>query len=220
MTNASQLLSTESVQGKSWEFQPFPKIPRLFRDCCITEKLDGTNASVHISETDPYEIKVASRNRLISPEDDNFGFAEYVRQNFNEFVKLGPGSHFGEWYGAGIGRGYGMSYRKFALFNTGRFCTRNSLGSHTDKTLIPDIFEVVPIIYQGPFTENAVRLALTALKNGSYARPGYINPEGIVIFHYASRQYFKVTLENDGVPKGKPNPLQQTNKAADWPYGD
>ena len=30
------------------EFKSFPKIPRLFRDCVITEKLDGTNGIVHI----------------------------------------------------------------------------------------------------------------------------------------------------------------------------
>ena len=28
------------------EFVGFPKIPRLTRDCVITEKLDGTNASI------------------------------------------------------------------------------------------------------------------------------------------------------------------------------
>ena len=31
------------------EFKPFSKIPRLSRDCFITEKLDGTNASVFIT---------------------------------------------------------------------------------------------------------------------------------------------------------------------------
>lgn len=32
------------------EFEAFQKIPRLRRDCVITEKLDGTNAQVHITE--------------------------------------------------------------------------------------------------------------------------------------------------------------------------
>ncbi len=32
------------------EFKEFPKIARLTRDCIITEKIDGTNASIYISE--------------------------------------------------------------------------------------------------------------------------------------------------------------------------
>jgi len=32
------------------EFIPMPKIPRLMREMVITEKLDGTNASILIRE--------------------------------------------------------------------------------------------------------------------------------------------------------------------------
>ena len=32
------------------EFAPFPKIPRSSGGCVITEKLDGTNASVYVGE--------------------------------------------------------------------------------------------------------------------------------------------------------------------------
>ena len=36
------------------EFKPFPKMPRLNREVLLTEKIDGTNASVFIREiTDP-----------------------------------------------------------------------------------------------------------------------------------------------------------------------
>lgn len=31
------------------EFKAWPKIPRLFRDVIITEKIDGTNAAIHIA---------------------------------------------------------------------------------------------------------------------------------------------------------------------------
>jgi len=48
------------------EFLPFGKIPRLLRDIIITEKLDGTNASVTITEEG--EIYAGSRNRYITPE--------------------------------------------------------------------------------------------------------------------------------------------------------
>ncbi len=31
-------------------FKPWPKIPRLRRDIVITEKIDGTNAIIHVAE--------------------------------------------------------------------------------------------------------------------------------------------------------------------------
>lgn len=39
------------------KFEPFNKIPRLNRECVITEKLDGTNAQVYIEKhDDPFTI--------------------------------------------------------------------------------------------------------------------------------------------------------------------
>lgn len=32
------------------EFKPFPKMARLKRQCLITEKIDGTNAQIFITE--------------------------------------------------------------------------------------------------------------------------------------------------------------------------
>jgi hypothetical protein len=44
--------------------------------------------------------------------------------------------------------------------------------------------------------------ALYELKQrGSVAAPGYKFPEGIVVFHVAGNVGFKMTLDNDGVPK-------------------
>ena len=37
-------------------FQPFSKIARLNRDCVITEKLDGTNAQVHVVPAAEYLV--------------------------------------------------------------------------------------------------------------------------------------------------------------------
>ncbi len=37
---------------------------------------------------------------------------------------------------------------------------------------------------------------------GSVAVPGYANPEGVVVFHTAASQLFKVLLEGDELPKG------------------
>lgn len=38
---------------------------------------------------------------------------------------------------------------------------------------------------------------------GSTAAPGFMKPEGIVVFHAASRNLYKVTLEKDDAPKGR-----------------
>lgn len=79
------------------KFQPFPKLSRLFREITITEKLDGTNSSIFIDENN--QIFAASRNRWITPESDNFGFARWVETRKSELLELGPGHHFGEWVG-------------------------------------------------------------------------------------------------------------------------
>lgn len=74
-------------------FEKFPKIPRLNREIVITEKLDGTNASIEI--TDEGEFLVGSRNRYITPESDNYGFARWAYANKEELLKLGPGRNGG-----------------------------------------------------------------------------------------------------------------------------
>src|SRR5690606_13561404 len=100
-------------------FTEFPKIPRLNRNIIVTEKIDGTNASIFIGEDG--EFLVGSRTRWITPEKDNFGFAAWAHENRDELMKLGPGHHFGEWWGRGIQRGYGLNERRFSLFNTSRW---------------------------------------------------------------------------------------------------
>lgn len=37
---------------------------------------------------------------------------------------------------------------------------------------------------------------------GSVAVPGFMNPEGVVIYHHAGGQYYKVLLDGDELPKG------------------
>lgn len=173
-------------------FEGFPKIPRLARECVITEKIDGTNAQVIITEDGV--IAAASRSRLITPKDDNYGFAKWVEGNKDELLKLGPGRHFGEWWGAGIQRGYGADKKRFSLFNTGRW-------SYTNAPLCCD---VVPVIYQGVFSTDYVEKAIAELTNGgSIASPGFMNPEGVIVYHVAANQYFKKTCCDDAEPKGK-----------------
>ena len=63
------------------EFKAWPKIPRLENtNWTITEKIDGTNACIIISN-DGTEIAAQSRTRLITPDNDNAGFARWVQEN-------------------------------------------------------------------------------------------------------------------------------------------
>jgi hypothetical protein len=174
------------------EFVPFPKIPRLSRQITVTEKIDGTNAQVFITEFG--EIFAGSRNRWITPQDDNYGFAQWVSQHERELLTLGPGAHFGEWWGAGIQRRYGLTERRFSLFNAHRWTAINPP---------PGCCSVVPILYSGPFEQSEIDRCLMALRvSGSAAAPGFMNPEGIVIYHSAAKTMLKKTLDKDEQPKG------------------
>lgn len=186
-------------------FQPFPKIGRLRRDCVVTEKIDGTNAQIFI--TDDHLIAgdevamvgdnlifAGSRTRWLQPgkETDNFGFAAWVRENADELVKLGEGRHFGEWWGRGIQRGYGLTERRFSLFNAYRWRDERPACCH-----------VVPVLYQGTFDSKAIDDCVSAFEwNGSHAAPGFMQPEGIIVYHSATKTYFKRLLVNDDEPKG------------------
>lgn len=180
----------ETVETFIPPFVGFPSIPRLFRDVVITEKIDGTNASVHVLEDG--RVIAASRTRYITPTDDNFGFAKWVAAHADELREgLGVGSHFGEWYGSGIQRGYGLlnGEKRFALFNTERW-----------KETRPKCCEVVPVLYTGMFQSNVIALVIDALaESGSMVVPGFTKPEGIVIYHTHARHSFKYTFDkNDG----------------------
>jgi RNA ligase len=176
------------------EFAPFPKISRLSREIVITEKLDGTNAQIIITEDG--QIAAASRKCLVVPgKRDNYGFAGWVQEHAADLMKLGPGRHFGEWWGKGIQRAYGQTEKRFSLFNVALW---------SDEESRPKCCGVVPVLCRGPFTTGGIDAALEALRiNGSFAAPGFMEPEGIVIFHTASRTLFKKTLDRDEEWKGK-----------------
>lgn len=169
------------------EFKEFPKIYRLHRDVVVTEKIDGTNAQIHIGEDGTF--LTGSRSRWITPMDDNFSFAAWCSMNTAELIKLGPGSHFGEWYGGKIQRGYGLKEKRFALFNTHRWA---------DPSVRPACCDVVPVLYQGMFSETKILEAMESLRTeGSRVAPGFMDPEGIVIFHTQANMAFKKTLKKD-----------------------
>lgn len=184
------------------EFKEFQKISRLSRNCVITEKIDGTNACVYIGEDG--EFLTGSRTRWITPEDDNYGFAKWALAHKDELMALGPGRHFGEWWGSGCQRGYGLTNgeKRFSLFNTSRW---------NELTSPPQCCHVVPVLYTGIFTSTAVDACLDILRTqGSRAAPGFMKPEGVVIYQTAGRCYFKKTLEKDDEPKSRTANKQNT----------
>jgi len=186
------------------EFKEFPKMARLNRECLITEKIDGTNACVVIS--DDGQVAGQSRNQLlIDGKSDAFGFALWVQRNEQRLRDLlGPGHHFGEWWGSGIQRGYavpsdGPQGRKkgLALFNVDRWAEVVKSADWPELT-------TVPLLYRGLFRTEVIERCLTNLAiQGSQAAPGFMRPEGVVVFHLAANIGFKATIEKDDEPKSK-----------------
>lgn len=186
------------------EFKEFPKIARLSREICITEKIDGTNGVICITEEG--EFLVGSRTRWIDEHTDNYNFWHWCMKNKEELLKLGVGTHFGEWWGSGIQRGYGLpkGERRFSLFNTGRWVKDKMQPLLEKQEYCPDCCYVVPILWTGIFDTAFIEGQLTMLKaTGSKASPGFMQPEGIVIYHKAGNVMFKKTIEKDVEWKGK-----------------
>lgn len=179
------------------DFKSFTKIPRLSRDMIVTEKIDGTNGIIAIGENG--EFQVGSRNRWLTDENgniqrDNAGFAQWAVANRESLMGLGVGFHYGEWWGAGIQRRYGLTEKRFSLFNVSRW---------SDDTVRPACCHVVPTLYIGAFDTAVIdRLVAELATNGSLAAQGFMKPEGVVVFHEASGYLFKKTIEKDEAPKG------------------
>ena len=212
------------------EFEVFPKIARLSRPFVVTEKIDGTNAQVVVVPEDEggtidtpwlasvggFLVAAGSRNRFITPAADNHGWAAWVLAHAEEVAMLGPGRHFGEWWGSGIQRGYGLpkGEKRFSLFNVSRWAlsgTEPAVIPTGDPSIekrqqvLPPCCGLVPVLARGEqFDSQAVDVALARLSSeGSVAAPGFLKPEGVVVFHVAGNVMFKKTLEKDDEPKGR-----------------
>jgi hypothetical protein len=213
-------------------FQRFPSLTRFSHDWTITEKLDGTNAAVyilpHYEWPNPrdgiggpfpvlpenavaeitidriiYAVFAQSRSKLITPgkSTDNHGFARFVQDNAEALVAtLGEGRHFGEWVGKGINkRNYGISVKVFALFNTHRWNGLNELNGQ---------LRCVPVLFQG-YSDDPGQRALECMQEmqatGSAFAPGFMNPEGVVMYHGPSKTTFKKTYDYDEAGKWAEN---------------
>lgn len=223
------------------DYPKFKPIPRLNRRVTITEKINGTNGLIEItkasnwSAVDPsetasvfevvgpdgefYRVRAGSRNRWLTPSNDNFGFALWVFDHAATLTGLGEGRHYGEWFGKGIQSGYGLDEKRFALFNVKKwYDPRNFEGPEENDAKFLEVFPtaqpvpdlptltVVPVIgvIYGQDLNAAVEESLHILESeGSIIAPGFADPEGIVVWHDAASTYFKVTLKNDEQPKSK-----------------
>jgi hypothetical protein len=211
------MTATATNSAIAYDFEPFPKMARFSRPVIITEKIDGTNAQIFIPP-DGSAVIAGSSNRWITPDADNFGFARWVEDHRDELLLLGPGRHFGEWWGSGIQRGYGLpkGEKRFSLFNAMRWQRHGDLPKQyptADPTVfktqqaLPPCCDTVPVIAEGLWQPegmaDAISEALWLLKrDGSIASPGFMDPEGIVIFHTAANFAFKKTIKKDEAPKG------------------
>jgi hypothetical protein len=180
------------------EFRAWPKIARLRRPVVITEKIDGTNACVYVPEDPAAPLVAGKRTSWIFPgPTDNHGFAAWVQDHADELRTLGPGTHFGEWWGPRIGKRYPTATEnQFSLFNTERWDDNGPIAR-------PSCCGVVPVLTTlSRIDDSTIESVLIILRtSGSVAAPG-CKAEGVVVFHTASRVAYKVTLEKDDEWKG------------------
>lgn len=153
-------------------FEKWPSIKRFDLDIYgqVTEKLDGTNGILHIGPDG--EILAGSRNGWLV-DRDNYGFNAWVQANKDKLLVLGPGYHYGEWWGCGIQRRYDQATKRFSLFNTKRY--------NPEQLALAGV-ETVPVLYEGPIDAAVLENVVAELSvTGSVAAPGFMNPEGIVV---------------------------------------
>ncbi len=212
------ILITEKIDGSNAQISIRPAVafdtePQTSQDAVVGD----------------YLVRAGSRKRWISPGDDNFGFAAWVHDNAELLVKtLGEGRHYGEWWGQGIQCKYNIGKKRFSLFNAMRWYEELPTGvlyrggagvDGPDLHLIPEVklqpgilsaqaagldIDVVPPMFNGPFGTEAIQYCIDSLDTfGSLAAPHFFGPEGVVVFHKAARQTFKVTIKNDESPKSQ-----------------
>lgn len=161
-------------------------------DCDINPlKAPGLTAEVVMG------VWAQSRSKFIIPgkHTDNYGFAGWVqRQDVKDLAMLGPGYHYGEWWGQGVNRGYGLTEKRFSLFNVSRW---------NDPALYPKCCYVVPVLGSTIGFDGGDKFLADLRDNGSRAAPGYAKPEGVVGYHTAAGRYFKATCERDAEWKGR-----------------
>jgi len=196
------------------EFKKFGKIGRLNRECIITEKIDGTNTCILVTENK--KLFIGSHKRWLSEKEDNHGCYKWCMERKEQLLTLPVGYHYAEMWGSGIQRGYGLvkGEKRLSLFNVSRFCLHNeepqvcSVDHKTNEPKyqikLPECLSLVPIIGRGLFCTSFINGCFEKLRqHGSFAVEKFDRPEGIIVFHTANGVMFKYTFENDVQGKGQ-----------------
>ena len=201
-------------------YNSFPSIERLENIyCIISEKIDGTNGLIEINETN---VRFGSRNRYISFSDDNAGFANFFRhyeakledvakdvitkelelngETLTSCNESYPLRIYGEWFGCGIQRGYGLKDKFFMPFSS--FYGEKLIEYQVPNVITPNI------MYTGKFSMEVVGTCMQQLKlNGSGVVKDYKQPEGIVIFfpkyNFRLKETFDGAKWKDALPKSE-----------------
>lgn len=178
-----------------WLRPSFAKIPRHDARVVLTEKVDGTHAVIDIEDQGIAMLVAAGgRNRWLTPEDDNHGFAAWVEANADALVDtLGCGVHHGEWYGSRINRGYGLAEKRFMRF-------RRPTGVEGQPE--HGLWEHPTVLYDGPHPVDIDALVRELLADGSQHVPGYLKPEGAVVYWPTGGMRTKVVIDKPDAPEG------------------
>lgn len=203
------------------EFKGWGSTTRENKNKTITEKLDGTNACVVIWDG---VVSAQSRKRIITPDDDNYGFAKWVHENAGVLMDtLGYGYHYGEWYGEGIQKNpLGIEGKRFALFHATKYTEAN--GYELSKV---DGLETVPLLHHGQCNiytipeivqdletygtkvegtkREKVFTGIPGLDDLEYVYEKAPKAEGIIIWNNETRTRTKLLLENDAFHKFEVN---------------
>lgn len=167
-----------------------------------------------------YLVRAQSRKRIITPGNDNFGFAKWVWDNAEALANtLGMGYHYGEWYGEGIQKNpLAVKGRYWALFNTWHWARpenalRLSLSGVQGLTHVPVLHDESR---DGPATWETIPAVLDRLRALGSLADGYMShplahkmdyhvegPEGIIVWHKETQQKYKILLHNDSIHKGQ-----------------
>jgi hypothetical protein len=199
------------------QFKSWGSTTRENKNKTITEKIDGTNACLVIKDG---EVKAQSRKRMITPDDDNYGFAKWVYDNAGVLMDtLGYGYHFGEWYGEGIQKNpLGIEGKRFALFHPTKYTEANGYN-----LAMVDGLETVPLLHHGQCDvwtipnimdnlgiygskvvgakREKVHTGIIGMDDMEFVYEKAAEPEGIIIWNNETRTRTKMLLKDDAFHK-------------------
>lgn len=189
------------------------------KDVFVFPKLDGTAGVVTFEDGN---VRAGSRNRAISVESDNQGFAAWVLMSddpeavsLREFCKENPNLHVhGEWLGAHKLLGSIKDYLKNGFWvydvydeSTDLYLPYDVYGPLLDECGVKNVISPMAVL-ESFDEEKIVELA----KSNHFLLPEGKVGEGVVMKSYGFRdiygkqQFFKLVLEEFKANKGKGKP--------------